>query len=70
MWSKTTHAFTDGVSMQELVLEMRRQMFEEDGAKMKVERSPEIHRDTCLVDANGNPYEEFFEMHYSFLSFS
>ena len=47
------------------VLEMRRQMFEEGGAKMKVERPPEIQRDSGLVDANGNPYEEFFEMHDS-----
>ena len=65
MWRKTTQAFTDGVSMQELVLEIRRQMFEEDGAKMKVERPPEIQRNTGLIDAKRNSYEGFFEMHYS-----
>ena len=34
------------------VAEMRRQMFE-DGAKMKVERPPEIQRDPGILDAQG-----------------
>ena len=41
------------------VAEMRRQMFE-DGAKVKVERPPELQRDPGLLDAQGFPYEEFF----------
>lgn len=40
---------------------MRRQMFE-DGAKMKVERPPEIQRDPGLLDAQGFVHEEFFTM--------
>ena len=43
------------------VADMRRQMFE-DGAKMKVERPPEIQRDPGLLDAQGFPFEEFFKM--------
>ena len=43
------------------VAEMRRQMFE-DGAKMKVERPPEIQRDPGLLDAQGFNHEEFFKM--------
>lgn len=40
---------------------MRRQMFE-DGAKMKVERPPEIQRDPGLLDAQGFNHEEFFKL--------
>lgn len=40
---------------------MRRQMFE-DGAKIKVERPPEIMRDPGMLDAQGYSHEEFFEM--------
>lgn len=43
------------------VAEMRRQMFE-DGAKIKVERPPEIQRDPGLLDAQGYSHEEFFKM--------
>lgn len=43
------------------VAEMRRQMFE-DGAKIKVERPPEIQRDPGLLDAQGYSHEEFFTM--------
>ena len=43
------------------VFEMRRQMFE-DGAKIKVERPPEIQRDPGLLAAQGFHYEEFFTM--------
>lgn len=43
------------------VAEMRRQMFE-DGAKMKVERPPEIQRDPGILDAQGFQFEEFFTM--------
>lgn len=43
------------------VAEMRRQMFE-DGAKIKVERPPEIMRDPGMLDAQGYSHEEFFEM--------
>lgn len=43
------------------VAEMRRQMFE-DGAKMKVERPPEIQRDPGLLDAQGFNHEEFFKL--------
>jgi len=44
------------------VAEMRRQMFE-DGARMKVERPPEIQRDPGLIDAQGFAHEEFFKMY-------
>jgi len=40
---------------------MRRQMLE-DGARIKVERPPEIQRDPGLIDAQGFQYEEFFTM--------
>jgi hypothetical protein len=43
------------------VAEMRRQMFE-DGAKMKVERPPEIQRDPGLLDPQGFFHEEFFKL--------
>ena len=43
------------------VAEMRRQMLE-DGARIKVERPPEIQRDPGLIDAQGFQYEEFFAM--------
>ena len=43
------------------VAEMRRQMLE-DGARIKVERPPEIQRDPGLIDAQGFMYEEFFNM--------
>ena len=43
------------------VAEMRRQMLE-DGARIKVERPPEIQRDPGLIDAQGFQYEEFFNM--------
>ena len=43
---------------------MKKQMFE-DTAKMKVEKPPEIQRDTGLLDAQGNSFETFFNMHDS-----
>lgn len=43
------------------IAEMRRQMFE-DGAKMKVDRPPEIQRDPGLLQAQGLPHEEFYTM--------
>ena len=46
------------------VADMRRQMFE-DGAKIKVERPPEIQRDPGLLDAQGFVHEEFFKMFHS-----
>jgi hypothetical protein len=41
------------------VADMRRQMFE-DGAKIKVEKPPEIMRDPGLIDAHGFIHEDFF----------
>ena len=46
------------------IQEMKRQMFE-DGAKMKVERPPDIARDPGLLDIKGIDHEEFFPMHDS-----
>ncbi len=43
------------------VEEMRRQMFE-DGARMKIERPPEIQRDPGMLEAQGFTHEEFFKM--------
>lgn len=43
------------------VAEMRRQVYE-DGAKMKMDRPPEIQRDPGLLDAQGFAFEEFYSM--------